>query len=172
MNQMNMAGMNPGAAGAAAVGGIPMMNTGSSSAPRSDNSNHSNPDAMGGPVVQLNTYIYDYFLKKGYHDCARALVQESVPLHTTKAPRRDTEVNGVDSEMGDSKDEVKKIPDDLPRPALTGDSHSSFLFEWWSLFWDIWAAQRRKGKSPDAMHYLQYAQVSHACRIRRRVSFD
>jgi hypothetical protein len=157
MNHMNMAGMNPGAGGP--VGGIPMMNTGSS-APRNDPNGH-NSNNPSDPVVLLNTYIYDYFLKKGYHDCARALVQdESVPINTTKSPRRDTEVNGVDSEMGDSKDDIKKIPDDLPRPSLIGDSqHSSFLFEWWTLFWDIWAAQRKKGRSPDAMQYLQHAQV-------------
>lgn len=143
------------------MGGFPMTNNGSS-APRNDL--NSLNDTM---VVQLNTYIYDYFLKKGYHDCARALAKdESVPLNTTpqtKQSRRDGEVNGVDGDtmMSDSKDDTKsKIPDDLPRPSLNGDpQQTSFLFDWWNLFWDIFSAQRKKGRSTDAVQYLQHTQV-------------
>lgn len=159
MNQMNMGGANPNAGGP--VGGYPMANSGSS-APRNDINNN---EIM---VAQLNTYIYDYFIKKGYHDCARALAKDdSVPLNTTpqsKQTRRDGEVNGVDGDtmMTDSKDDAKtKIPDDLPRPNLNGDpQQTSFLFDWWNLFWDIFSAQRRKGRSSDAtMQYLQHTQV-------------
>ena len=180
-----MAGVNPGAAGPGGpggpVGGIPMMNTGSS-APGTNNSNtgsnpsinsttNNNSNPPDPIVLQLNTYIYDYFLKRGYHESARALAQdESAPLNTvpqSKAgTRRDGEVNGVDGDamLTDSKDDAKKIPDDLPRPALNGEQHdSSFLFDWWNLFWDIFSAQRRKTKphnsNDPASQYLTHTQV-------------
>jgi hypothetical protein len=163
MNQINVAGMNPGAGGP--VGGIPMMNSGSS-APRGD----PNANVQDSMVVRLNTYIYDYFLKRGYHDCARALVQdESIPINTSPASksapghRRDGDVNGVDPDgmLADSKEDIKsRIPDDLPRPNLNGDpQQTSFLFDWFNLFWDIFWAQRKRGKSDDVMQYIQHTQV-------------
>lgn len=139
-----------------------MMNSASGSAPRSE-PNQNLQDTM---ATQLNTYIYDYFLKRGYHDCARALVQdESVTLNTTTAPhkgtphRRDGEVNGVESEEG--KEDIKsRIPDDLPRPNLGDSQQTSFLFDWFNIFWDVFSAQRKKPRSNDAMQYLQHTQVS------------
>ncbi|EFW13976.1 cAMP-dependent protein kinase pathway protein [Coccidioides posadasii str. Silveira] len=162
MNQMNMQGMHPAGG---PVGGIPMMNTGSS-APRSDPNANPNVSPDHTMVVQLNTYIYDYFLKRGYIDCARALVKDSnVPMNTaapSKSGHRDGEVNGVDPNamVTDSNDDAKpKIPDDLPRPNLNGDmQQTSFLFDWFNLFWDVFWAQRKKGKSTDAMQYLQHTQ--------------
>ncbi|PGG98816.1 hypothetical protein GX51_06612 [Blastomyces parvus] len=167
MNQMNVAGMNPGAGGP--VGGIPMMNNGSS-APRSD---PNGQNLQGDNIVQLNTYIYDYFLKRGYHDCARALIQdESFTMSTSPASkstphRRDGEMNGVDGDAmaTDSKDDVNKarVPDDLPRPNIPpgpgGDvQQTPFLLDWFNLFWDIFLAQRKRSKNPDAMHYVQQTQ--------------
>ncbi|WEW59868.1 hypothetical protein PRK78_005349 [Emydomyces testavorans] len=163
MNQMNMQGMHPAAGGP--VGGVPMMSTGSS-APRSEPSNNPNAPPDNTMVIQLNTYIYDYFLKRGYLDCARALIKDTnVPINTappSKSNHRDGEVNGVDNDamITDSNDDVKpKIPDDLPRPNLNGDmQQTSFLFDWFNLFWDVFWAQRKKGKSTDAMQYLQHTQ--------------
>jgi len=160
MNQMNV-GMNPGAG--VPVGGVPMINNGST-ASRNDGT-MNNPDIM---INNLNTYIYDYFLKRGYHDCARALVQdESIKLNTDNNPktspgnRRDGDMNGMDPDamMTDGKDGEKiKIPDDLPRPSLPSESPSSFLLDWFSLFWDFFWAQRKKGNSNDVRQYLQHNQ--------------
>ncbi|KAF9883113.1 hypothetical protein FE257_004092 [Aspergillus nanangensis] len=163
MNQMGVPGMNPGPGGP--VGGVPMMNNGSA-APRNDgNVNHLPENIIGC----LNTYIYDYFLKRGYHDCARALVKdESIKLNTEPAiktspgHRREGEVNGVDGDamMTDGKDgEKMKIPDDLPRPSLASDGQqSSFLLDWFSLFWEFFWAQRKKGNSNDVRQYIQHTQ--------------
>ncbi|KAJ5707980.1 Transcriptional activator somA [Penicillium malachiteum] len=161
MNQMNV-GMNPGMPGP--VGGVPMMNNGSS-APRNDGS-MNNPEHM---INQLNTYIYDYFLKRGYHDCARALIQdENIKLNTdpgTKTSpgnRRDGDMNGIDGDamMTDGKDGEKiKIPDDLPRPSLPSESlQSSFLLDWFSLFWDFFFTQRKQGNKHEVRQYLQHTQ--------------
>lgn len=144
------------------MGGIPMMNS-NSTAPRSEPNNVAIQENM---IMQLNTYIYDYFLKRGYHDCARALVQdESAPVNTTpqtKSNRRESEVNGIDGDamQTDSKDDLKsKIPDDLPRPNLNGDiQQTSFLLDWFNMFWDVFWAQRKKGKSSDAATYLSHTQ--------------
>jgi hypothetical protein len=162
MNQMNVAGMNPGVGGP--VGGVPMVNNGSM-APRNDGS--MNPDIM---INNLNTYIYDYFLKRGYHDCARALVKDELvklntepPIKTSPGQRREGDMNGVDGDamMTDGKDGEKlKIPDDLPRPSLVSESqHTSFLLEWFSLFWEFFWSQRKKGHSADVRQYLQHNQV-------------
>lgn len=163
MNQMNVGGVNPGPGGPAA-GGMPMMNNGSN-APRPDG-NANIQDIM---VVKLNTYIYDYFIKRGYHDCARALVQdETIPIKTSPRPkqspgsRRDG-VNGVDGDamVTDSKDDQKsRIPDDLPRPDVAeSQQQNSFLFDWFNLFWDMFSAQRNRDKVSDATRYLQHTQV-------------
>jgi hypothetical protein len=164
MNPMNV-GMNTGVGGP--VGGIPMMNNGST-APRNDGGmNMNNPEIM---INNLNTYIYDYFLKRGYHDCARALVQdESIKINTdngtktSPGSRPGGDVNGVDGDpmMTDGKDGEKiKIPDDLPRPSLPNESlQSSFLLDWFSLFWDFFWAQRKRGNSNDVRQYLQHTQV-------------
>ena len=156
MNQINMPGLNPGP-----MGGVPMMGNGST-IPRNDMG--ASPDGM---INNLNTYIYDYFLKRGYHECARALVQdESIKLNTeppVKMSPGHREVNGVDSEsiMSDVKGGDKlKVPDDLPRPNLPSEGQqSSFLLDWFSLFWDFFWAQRKKGNSNDVRQYLQHNQV-------------
>lgn len=158
MNQMN-AGVNPGAGGP--VGGVPMINNGSSASRNDGTMNH--PDHM---INNLNTYIYDYFLKRGYHDCARALLQdESIKLNTDPNPktspgRRRDDINGIDSDamMGDGKDEIK-IPDDLPHASIPNESHSPFLLDWFNLFWDFFWAQRKKTNGGDVRQYLQHNQV-------------
>ncbi|RAH49482.1 putative cAMP-dependent protein kinase pathway protein (Som1) [Aspergillus brunneoviolaceus CBS 621.78] len=162
MNQMNVAGMNPGAGGP--VGGVPIINNGSA-APRNDATIHTIPESTVG---NLNTFIYDYFLKRGYYECARALVKdESVklntepPIKTSPGHRRDGDVNGVDGDamMTDAKDGDKKIPDDLPRPHISSEGQqSSFLLEWFSLFWEFFWAQRKKGNSADVRQYLNHTQ--------------
>jgi hypothetical protein len=139
-----------------------MMNNGST-ASRNDGA-MTNPDVM---INNLNTYIYDYFLKRGYHDCARALVQdESVKLNTDNNPKtspgnRRDDVNGMDPDamMTDKDGEKIKIPDDLPRPSLPSESPSSFLLDWFSLFWDFFWAQRKKTNGGDIRQYLQHNQV-------------
>lgn len=162
MNQMNVAGMTPGVGGP--VGGTPMMNNGST-APRNDASMMS-PERM---IDNLNTYIYDYFLKRGYHDCARALLQdENFKVNTDQGTKsspgsKREDVNGIDGDamMTDGKDGEKiKIPDDLPRPSLPNESlQSSFLLDWFSLFWDLWLAQRKRGSNREVNQYYQHTQV-------------
>lgn len=135
------------------VGGVPMMN--SASAPP--------PPTQESVYKQLNTYIYDYFLKRGQFDIARMLLNdESIPLATDPDPKTSpSHMNGVDGDtsMTDSKDDKIKIPDEFPRPQVPIDSPNSFLFEWYSLYWDIFLVQRRRTPlNPMAPQFVQQTQ--------------
>src|SRR5438045_8259710 len=161
MTNMNMAGMNPVGH---PVGGMPSMNNGAVSMARVQQ--HESR-------ANLNTYIYEYFLKMELYTAARALLNSDLQLHlvpnsskTSPARRRDENGNvidsGVDGESmdADSKDDIdSKRPDDLPAPKVPSDCpQSCFLYDWWSVFWDIFAAQRTDARGA-ALHYVQHTKV-------------
>lgn len=111
-------------------------------------------------TTQLNTYIYDYFLKRGYYDCARALLNDpNFPKEVSSSPTSNGN-NQRDSSNSESDSSHERPGDDLPRANLS-DAHqnSSFLFDWFNLFMDIFLAQRNRSKSPDATHYVQFTDV-------------
>jgi hypothetical protein len=153
MATMNMAGMNPAvmAAGGPVGGGMIMMNNGS---PATQVNVGNSPEQV---KAQLNTYIYEYFLKLGHYDIARSLLREEKFELRTKPPvkqspgrRKDAEVNGVD---GDSI-----------TPGV------GFLFEWFSIFSDLFTAHRSSkmqggqgGNMGTAAQYLMQHQVCRQC---------
>ncbi|KAH8167451.1 hypothetical protein CIB48_g791 [Xylaria polymorpha] len=164
MNNVNMASM-PMAAGP--VGGGPMAMMG------------SNPLAAGqvqrlpeNNRANLNTYIYDYFLREGMYDCARAMLNSDQALNVHKNPRRDENGNTIGNGVGDdpmdtdSKDELDtKRPHDLPAPNVPNGSDSCFLYEWFCLFWDILSAQRNKGGViPNVSNYVIHTQQQNRMR--------
>lgn len=119
----------------------------------------SNPQER---ILQLNTYIYDYFLKRGYHDAARALINdEQFTMSVSKSPRHDGDTNSMKTDKVDVKDETQlNIPHDLPRPNLNDDTpQTSFLLDWFNVFQDIFYALHKRGKNVEAMQYLQQTQV-------------
>ena len=159
---MNMAGPN---AGAALLGGVPLMNNGTNGeASRTGNDQDLEYE------TRLNTYIYDYFLKKEQYDCARSLLRSGVQIRfgqnkNSPGRRRDGDVNGTDDGAmdTDSKDDLdSKRPEDLPSADIPADqAGTSFLMEWFSTFWDMYFAQRKdKRASANAMQYVQHTQVS------------
>jgi hypothetical protein len=156
MNPINiagMAGMNVMPGGP--VGGVPMMNTQSAA-------QRELPTTQESVYMQLNTCIYDYFLKRGQFDVARMLLNdENIKLDTDDLKSSPNHMNGIDGDtsMGDTKDDKIKIPDDFPRPRVPMDSGNSFLFEWFSLFWDIFAAQRKRNPMNQmAQNYVNSSQ--------------
>ena len=116
----------------------------------------------------LNTYIYEYFLRSGMTDCARTLLQGDNQIHVVRdgANRRRDEngnvINGVggDAMDTDSKDDMDgKLPDDLPPPKLPKTSeNTSFLHDWFCLFWDMYSAQRKPGNT-SAHQYVNHTVV-------------
>jgi hypothetical protein len=153
MNNVSMGGMN--AMGGPVGGGMPMMNNGAAGGrpPMPANDNRS----------QLNTYIYEYFLRNGMYDCARSLLNSDQPMNIIKdSPGRRRDENGGDEGAdGDSKDDIDtKRPADLPDPNLPKECpESCFLYEWWCLFWDMFNAQRGKGDGRNVLQYVTHTQV-------------
>ncbi|KAJ0324836.1 hypothetical protein COL5a_007605 [Colletotrichum fioriniae] len=163
----NMANMN--AMGGGPVGApVPMMNNGAVA-----------PQVAGGPRQMtmptesqrtlLNTYIYEYFLRHQMFDCARSLLNGDHQVNVMKDGanrRRDENGNLIGNGLGDdpmdtdSKDDIDaKLPDDLPAPKLPMPaSESSFLYEWFCLFWDIFHAQRTKGGNGPVNQYVSHTQ--------------
>ncbi len=157
MNNVNMAGMN--AMGGPVGGGMPMgMNNGAAAVrqPMPVNDNQRS---------QLNTYIYEYFLRNEMYDCARSLLNSDQPMNVLKdSPGRRRE-NGAGDEggEGESKDDVdSKRPSDLPEPNVPKECpESCFLYEWWCLFLDMFNAQRGKGEGRNVLQYVHHTQVSY-----------
>ncbi|KAM3071446.1 hypothetical protein ACMFMF_007917 [Clarireedia jacksonii] len=156
MNNVNMSGMN--AMGGPVGGGMPMMNNGAAGAGIRQAMTNNNDNRS-----QLNTYIYEYFLKNGMWDCARSLVNSNQPINVVKdSPERDNMGNGVGDDGGeDSKDDIdSKRPSDLFPPNLPKECpESCFLYEWWCLFWDMFNAQRGKGDTRNVLQYVTHTQA-------------
>lgn len=147
--QANVAAMN---AAGGAVGPPPAMDQGPMRSHFGDNEHK-----------RLNTYIYDYLLKMEKFDVARTFHQHC-QINTKPGPSPGR-VNGVDDGMDtDSKDSVMKKPADLPLPDLPpmSDNNTSFLYDWWCQFWDVYGARHRpKDKEgTTTMSYLQQIHVS------------
>ncbi|KAL6890389.1 hypothetical protein GGI43DRAFT_387590 [Trichoderma evansii] len=145
------------------VGGAPMPMM---------NNNAMNPQmAVAGAQRQmqdqrstLNTYIYEYFLRHQMYDCARSLLASDQQVNVNKEAggrRENGAMNGVDDPMDtDSKDDSdSKLPDDLPPPKLPMPaSDTSFLYEWFCVFWDIYTAPRAKAGNHMVNQYVQHTQ--------------
>ena len=161
---MNMNGMN---VGNGAGGPMPQMNNGTNGAtPRTGNDQEPQVDYK----IRLHTYIYDYFLKHEQYDCARQLLKSSLTLNTRNNHSPARRPNGIDdnSMETDSKDDIDpKRPHDLPLPELNdANDNTSFLLEWFSLFWDMFFAHRKlKPASAQALQYMQHTQVSAAALV-------
>jgi hypothetical protein len=142
-NPQNMAMMAMNPTGGP-VGGTPQMNNN-----RIPNDNDSR--------AQLNTYIYDYFLRNNYTTVAKAMLDHDIKVNLQgpkPSPSGRNEMNGMDNGP-DSKDS-------LPPPRLPEQANdNSFLLDWWQQFWDIYAAARTKGPGPKtpAHQYLATTRV-------------
>ncbi|KAF7874295.1 hypothetical protein EAF04_002967 [Stromatinia cepivora] len=149
MNNVNMSGM-PNMGGPVG-GGMPMMNNGvAGGAARHPTNNDNNRS-------QLNTYIYEYFLKNGMFDCARTLLNHEQINVVKDSPGR-----GDGEDGDDSKDDIdSKRPNDLPLPNLPKECpEGCFLYEWFCLFWDMFNAQRGKGEARNVLSYVAHTQQS------------
>jgi len=148
MNNVQMGGMN--AMGGPVGGGMTMMNNGAPGGGL-----RQMPGNESGQRSQLNTYIYDYFLRNEMFECARALYDNDKTMKVIN------DSPGEDGEDAESKGDVdSKRPRDLPRSDVPRECpESSFLFEWWCLFWDMFNAQRGKGDGRTVLQYVNHTQV-------------
>ncbi|KAI1340151.1 hypothetical protein F5Y15DRAFT_415042 [Xylariaceae sp. FL0016] len=166
---MNPVMANLPLAGGPVGGPMPMMNNNvnnvlaAQQVQRSDSNNRAN----------LNTYIYDYFLREGMYDCARAMLNSDQQMNVKKESpgRRDENGNALGNGVGDdpmdtdSKDDIdSKRPSDLPAPNVPSGSDSCFLYEWFCLFWDMLSAQRNKGGSQNRLRQNQQQDMLRSMR--------
>ncbi|KAJ9162053.1 Transcriptional regulator of filamentous growth FLO8 [Coniochaeta hoffmannii] len=167
MNNVNMANMGPMGG---PVGGPPMMNNGAVGGPQQGGAQRQGLQAHQDNRLLLNTYIYEYFLKYGMFDCARALLNSDAQIKVQKdspGGRRDENGNLLGNGLGDdhmdtdSKEDMdQKRPDDLPAPQIPMPlPESCFLYEWFCLFWDMLNAQKGKGQNGAVSQYVQNAQL-------------
>lgn len=140
-----------------------MMNNGSPAVSAGNNT----PDMR----LSLNTYIYEYLLKQGHYEIARSMARDDrFEMKTTNKDspgrRKGAEMNG-DGEMDmDGKDD---IPDDLLRPATWEPGQGNgFLFEWYSVFQDLFLAHRNNGSKMNGANMgpaAQYLLQHQVCRL-------
>ncbi|KAF7837148.1 transcriptional corepressor LEUNIG_HOMOLOG isoform X1 [Senna tora] len=79
----------------------------------------------------LDVYIYDYLMKKKLHNTAKSFMTEG-----------------------------KVAPDPVGEtPYAAIDAPGGFLFEWWSVFWDIFIARTNEKHSESAAAYLEAQQI-------------
>ncbi|MBE7180389.1 MAG: hypothetical protein INR71_04115 [Terriglobus roseus] len=150
---MHMAAM---AAGGGPVGGAQLMNAGA----RGGGGGMQPSQSL---LIKLNTYIYDYLIRHGFHDVARAMHKASklsdnpmpILLGDGSSPAG-RDMNGVDGV--DMKEEVKR-PSDLPEPGnKIGAAENCFLEDWWCQFWDLHVGARGQGNGA-LMTYINASQV-------------
>ncbi|KAF2471069.1 uncharacterized protein BDR25DRAFT_30093 [Lindgomyces ingoldianus] len=141
-----MAGMN---AAMGPVDGTPVMSSMQRPGGRPDD-----------PRTNLNTYIYDYFMRNNYGRLAKAMLECDLKMnlapHTKPSPSG-RNMNGMDSMDPDVKD-------DLPQPKIPDgqSADNSFLLDWWCQFWDIYRAARDKNGSKAQHQYIGHTrQLAH-----------
>lgn len=168
MNNVNVNMANIGPMSGPVGAPMPMMGAGAGVPPQGGARQLQADD--GGRTL-LNTYIYEYFLRYGMFECARAILNNDPQVKVQKdgagGRRRDDNGNllgnGVDGDPmdTDSKDDAEpKRPDDLPAPQVpTPLPDSCFLYEWFSLFWDMLSAQKGKGSNTQVNQYVNITQV-------------
>ena len=108
------------------------------------------------PREQLNTYIYDYFLRNEHYQAARSMLESGLKMSTgqPQKPSPKNRPNGVDS---------MDTGDDLPVPQLPQNqmAENSFLLDWWVQFWDIYQATKNRGNGPSkGAQYIAHTRVS------------
>lgn len=158
---MGMANMN---AMGGPVGGapMPMMNNGAVNPQMAAAAAAARQQQLEGQRGVLNTYIYEYFIRYGMYDCARSLLLSDQQVNVHKDGTKGANAASGDDPMDtDSKDDLDaKLPDDLPPPKLPMPaSDTSFLYEWFCLFWDIYNAPRIKTGNGTVNQYVAHTQV-------------
>lgn len=152
-----MANMNSQAGGPVG-GGMMMMNNGGAGTPSGGSVSQDNVRSI------LNTYIYEYILKLENWDLARAMDKsDKFDFHVDNNIKQSPGRKAGNAMNGDAMDMDgnNEPPPDLPRPGLQSDVPGlGFLFDWFSLFNDMFQAQRQKGDSAGvARQYINQTQV-------------
>ncbi|KAL1837448.1 hypothetical protein VTJ49DRAFT_3768 [Mycothermus thermophilus] len=163
----NMAGMpNMNAMGGPVGPPMNMMNNGAlGPQPGPPQQQQQNPMPLNDSTrTLLNTYIYEYFIRYGMYNAARAVLEADPHIKVDKDAKIGENGNLMGNGLGDamdtdSKDDQKR-PNDLPAPNVpTPVPDSCFLYEWFCLFWDMFNSQKGKGSNPQVNQYVHHTQM-------------
>lgn len=130
----------------------------------------------------LNTYIYDYLVKQSCSATALAFKKEvDIPTISEEEARKRrasddnpegsleknldassqqkeaaSRLNGTDDVdiASNSDTSSKNAPADVPI-----DLEGGFLVEWWTVFWDMFAARQGRPSSSNAASFIAHSQV-------------
>lgn len=116
--------------------------------------------------TQLNTYIYEYFLRNGMFQCAQSILKAdsdvNVQRHSpgsarnNKGSRLKKDVCNETTDTGLDSIHSNLLP--APNvPNLSADS--CFLYEWFCLFWAMFNAQKNEDGRIEACQYACHIQV-------------
>lgn len=167
---MNMAGMGGPVGGGGA--GVPQMNTGT---PSNSGGGLSNENML----KKLNTAVYDYLLRNGLYDIAKAFqskmdIETKTDTKQSPSQRNGQQPNGVDESMdldSTSNEAIANRPDGLPLPNNVHDG--PFLQDWWCQFWEVW--QVRSGRNAGrgvTKEYLQAQRQAQQARMGMMTNMD
>ncbi|KAH7080106.1 hypothetical protein BKA63DRAFT_234945 [Paraphoma chrysanthemicola] len=133
-------------------------NGGPDGTPVMGNMPHPNKRMSTDPREQLNTYIYDYFIRNSHFELARSMLDAQLKMSTgppqKTSPKNRT--NGIEP-----MDDGSRGGDDLPTPLLPQNqmADNSFLLDWWVQFWDIYQATKNRGNGPSkGAQYIQHTR--------------
>ncbi|EPY50151.1 transcription factor [Schizosaccharomyces cryophilus OY26] len=156
----------------------PAEKSSSSQQGKSNDSNNHEHTNLSDRTTQslLNSYIYDYLVKKNYWEAAQAFGQEAQVQTLVRPFSKNSATSGKQTASSpanvkrespnlnepQNSESTKQVPshtdigrDPPPPPVLPIDSAGGFLIEWWNVFWDIYSARRGNGSEP-AMAYMSH----------------
>ncbi|CAG8681500.1 3191_t:CDS:2, partial [Cetraspora pellucida] len=111
----------------------------------------------------LNAYVYDFLKRSGATETAKAYLREG---DFQSCVRNDGTANSINGSSSSDNDNTS-LPDvDVPVQAPEG-----FLYEWWTVFWDIYSAKLNRPGTADAHRYVVDQQMRNS-RIRMRQMHD
>lgn len=126
--------------------------------------------------AQLHDYIYDYLVKMNFKDAAFAFADESKIITSTADDSQHTSNKNSDTlsasldslETNHRTEHPQKSPLSskkrstaaLPFVKVPIDAPGGFLYEWWVIFWDIFAAKNNRSTNRDAIAYVEAQQVN------------
>ncbi|KAH9863771.1 hypothetical protein J1614_009703 [Plenodomus biglobosus] len=109
------------------------------------------------PREQLNTYIYDYFLRNSHFKLAKAMLDSSDTVKMSTGPPQkpspNNRPNGVDPM---DQDGAEGFPSPQLPPNQMADN--SFLLDWWVQFWDIYQATKARTGPSKGNQYIQHTR--------------
>ncbi|KAF2583421.1 hypothetical protein F2Q68_00003712 [Brassica cretica] len=94
-------------------------------------------------LYRLDVYIYDYLVKKKLHNTAKSFMTEGKVSPDPVA---------VFVSLGTARFKLCDYSD------VAIDAPGGFLFEWWSVFWDIFIARTNEKHSEAAAAYIEAQQ--------------